>query len=509
MKTPPGDRRFSHPLWRESPLDDYVRQVYLINAEYLQQLPETLLGVDPQLKRQWRFLLRQWLDAMAPSNFLATNPELIAAAVASQGESLRRGLQNLLGDLEKGSISLSDDTAFVVGRNLATTPGAVVYENELMQLIEYAPAAVGASIARRPLLIVPPCINKFYILDLQPENSLVRYAVEQGQRVFLLSWRNVQAEQGTLTWDDYIEHGPLSAIRVVQAIGGVERINALGFCVGGTLLTTALAVARARGENPVVALTLLTTLLDFSDTGEIACFASEATVAAREAAIGQGGLLSGRELSRVFSALRANDLIWPYVVANYMKGQSPTAFDLLYWNSDVTNLPGPFLVWYLRNMYLNNSLRVPNKLTVCGEKVDLQRLDMPTFIYASREDHIVPWKTAYQARQILAGPSTFVLGASGHIAGVINPPTKQQRCYWRVEAESAPCGDADAWLGRAVEVRGSWWPAWALWLRAYDDGRTTAVAAVAAVAQLGNATYPPIEPAPGRYVLAKAVAAKV
>jgi len=489
----PGDKRFSHPAWGESPMFDYLRQAYLINAEYMKRMTEAAPVADGLAKDRMRFLTRQMVDAMAPSNFLVTNPEFIKKAIDTQGDSIKQGIQNLLADLDKGHISMTDDSAFEVGRNLAITPGAVVFENELMQLIQYSP--MTDKVAQRPLLMVPPCINKYYILDLQPENSVVRYVVDQGQTVFLISWRNVHADLGHLTWDDYIEKGALTAVKVVQEICKAEQINALGFCVGGTLLSSALCVARARGDNPVAALTLFTTLLDFSDPGEIGLFVDEAAVKAREETIGKGGLLRGSELATVFSALRANDLIWQYVVGNYLKGNKPPAFDLLYWNSDATNLPGPFLAWYLRNMYLENRLRVPGGLEMCGVKADLGSLDMPAFIYASREDHIVPWKASYLGRSLLGGETTFVLGASGHIAGVINPPAKNKRNYWLNDSTTA---DADAWFDAATEVKGSWWAVWTSWLRSHGGKE------VAARGRLGSKAYPPGEPAPGRYVKEKA-----
>ena len=488
-----GDKRFAHPAWSESPVYDYLRQAYLINAEYMKRVADEAPAADAQAKNRMRFLTRQMVDAMAPSNFLATNPEFVQKAIETQGASIQQGIQNLLADLEKGRISMTDDSAFEVGRNLAITPGAVVFENEVMQLIQYSP--LTDKVAERPLLLVPPCINKYYILDLQPENSLVRYTVEQGNTVFLVSWRNVQADLGHLTWHDYVEKGVLTAIRTVQAICKVKQISALGFCVGGTILGAALAVARVRGDNPVASLTLLTTLLDFSDTGEIGYFIDEKTVQAREAGIGKGGLLRGSELASVFSALRANDLIWQYVVGNYLKGNKPPAFDLLYWNADATNLPGPFLAWYLRNLYLENSLRVPGKLDVCGVKADLGRMDMPAFLYASRADHIVPWKTSYQTRSLLGGETTFVLGASGHIAGVINPAVKNKRNYWLNDSKTA---DADEWFEAATEVKGSWWPLWAKWLKSHGGKE------IPARGRLGSKDYPPGEPAPGRYVKEKA-----
>jgi len=493
VESEPGDKRFAGPAWSESPVYDYLRQAYLINAQYMKRMAEAAPVADGQAKDRMRFMTRQMVDAMAPSNFLATNPEFVKTAIETRGESIQKGIQNLLGDLEKGRISMTDDSAFEVGRNLAVTPGAVVFENELMQLLQYSPQT--EKVAARPFLMVPPCINKYYILDLQPENSVVRYAVEQGNTVFLISWKNVQADLGHLTWDDYIEKGALQAIKVVQNISKMDQINALGFCVGGTILGSALSVARIRGENPVASLTLLTTLLDFADSGEIGCLVDETAVQAREATIGKGGLLRGSELASVFSALRANDLIWQYVVGNYLKGNKPPPFDLLYWNSDATNLPGPFLAWYLRNMYLENNLRVPGKLEMCGVKADLGRVDMPTFVYASREDHIVPWKSAYQSRSLVGGDTTFVLGASGHIAGVINPASKNKRSHWLNDSSTA---NADEWLATATEVKGSWWPVWAKWLKSHDGGE------VPARAKLGSKAYPPGEPAPGRYVKEKA-----
>jgi polyhydroxyalkanoate synthase len=494
----PGDKRFDNPAWAESPVYDYLRQAYLLNAGYLKQLAEAAPVPDGLAKNRLRFATRQYVDAMAPSNFAATNPEFVKSALETQGESITRGIQNLIADLQKGRISMTDEGAFEVGRNLAVTPGAVVFENEVMQLIQYSP--LTDTVARRPFVMVPPCINKFYILDLQPENSYVRYAVEQGHTVFLVSWRNVRPEQGYLTWDDYLEKGPLAAFDVAREICGTEQVNALGFCVGGTIIGSALAVAKARGQDPVASLTLLTTLLDFSDTGEIGYFVDEAAVTAREQTIGKGGILPGRELASVFSSLRANDLIWQYVVGNYLKGKAPVPFDLLYWNSDATNLPGPFLAWYLRNLYLENNLRVPGKLEMGTPqkgrvKVDLGRVDMPTFILATREDHIVPWKTSYLGRGLLGGKSTFVLGASGHIAGVINPAAKNKRSHWINESDTA---NPDEWFATATEVKGSWWPRWAEWLKAHGDGE------IPARGRLGSAAHAPGEPAPGRYVKERA-----
>ncbi|MBI4987325.1 MAG: class I poly(R)-hydroxyalkanoic acid synthase [Rhodocyclales bacterium] len=487
------DKRFAAPEWSESPYFDYLRQAYLLNAAYIGKLVETVPMDDAAARSRLKFFTRQFVDAMAPSNFVATNPEFIRTALGTQGASITAGIQNLVADLGKGRISMTDDAAFEVGRNLAVTPGQVIFENELIQLIQYTPTT--KKVHERPLLIVPPCINKFYILDLQPENSFVRHAVAQGITVFLVSWRNPQADLGHLGWDDYVEKGALKALDVAREIGGADKLNALGFCVGGTILSAALSVAKARGEDRVASLTLLTSLLDFSDGGEVVNYVDAASVAAREAAIGKGGLLRGAELASAFSSLRANDLIWQYVVGNYLKGGKPSAFDLLYWNADSTNLPGPFAVWYLRHLYLENALREPGKLAMCGTSADLGRLDMPAYIYSSREDHIVPWKSAYLSRGILGGETTFMLGASGHIAGVINPPAKGKRSHWRNDAPAATAAD---WLAGATEHQGSWWPHWMEWLKRFAGEEREAPR------KPGNKRHKQIEAAPGRYVKEKA-----
>jgi len=483
------DRRFSSPEWAESPYFDYLRQSYLLNAQFMQQMADMVPIADGRAKSRMQFMTRQYLDAMAPSNFAATNPEFIKTALETKGESITNGIRNLIADLEKGRISMTDENAFAVGENLAISAGAVVYENPLIQLIQYSP--LTEKVGKTPLLIVPPCINKFYILDLQPANSFVRYMVEQGHTVFLTSWKNPGADEARLGWDEYLALGPIAALDVVRDITGVEKPNALGFCVGGTILTSALAVLKARGQDPVASLTLLTTLLDFSDSGEIGCLIDETAVATREAIIGKQGLLPGRELAQVFSSLRANDLIWQYVVGNYLKGRTPDAFDLLYWNADSTNLPGPFLAYYLRHMYLQNDLRVPGRLSMLDTKVDLTRVDVPTYFLSAREDHIVPWQTSYLGRKLIGGETTFVLAASGHIAGVINPASKNRRSYWVNEANVTT---ADEWVGGAAEQAGSWWPHYDQWLKKFS-GET-----LAARGRLGNKRYVPIEPAPGRYV---------
>ena len=496
------DKRFAAPEWGANPTSAFTAAMYLLHARTLQRLADSLQG-DEKARQRVRFAVQQWADAASPSNYLALNPEALKKAVETKGESLSQGMQLLMHDLRQGHMSQTDERVFEVGRNVATTVGAVVYENPFFQLIEYAP--LTPKVHEVPFLFVPPCINKYYILDLQPDNSLVRYLIEQGHRVFMVSWVNADDSLAQATWDDYVEQGVMRAIDVTRDITGRDKINALGFCVGGTLLGTALATLAARGEKPVESLTLLTAYLDFADTGVMDVFVDEAMVRMREMSIGAdspqgGGLMKGADLAATFSFLRANDLVWNYVVGNYLKGEMPPAFDLLYWNSDSTNLPGPMYCWYLRNTYLENKLSTPGAVTVCGEPLDLRRLDMPTFVYGSREDHIVPWQTAYASTQLVSGERQFVLGASGHIAGVINPPAKKKRSHWRANsalARSLPAS-SKAWLEAAEEVPGSWWPVWSEWLGEHAGGM------VAAPKQLGSKQYPPIEAAPGRYVLRKA-----
>ena len=489
---PVADRRFAGEAWNSNPVSHFCAASYMINAQALMGLAEAVEG-DEKTRARVRFAVEQWLAASAPSNFLALNAEAQKKALDTQGQSIAQGLQNLMHDMRQGHVSMTDESVFEVGKNVATTEGAVVFENEFFQLLEYKP--LTAKVHAKPFLLVPPCINKFYILDLQPDNSLIRYAVAQGHRTFVVSWRNPDESMQDKTWDDYIEHAAIQAIAVTQEITGAKDINALGFCVGGTILSTALAVLAARGEKPVASLTLLTSLLDFSDTGILDIFIDETAVKFREMQMGSGGLLKGQDLASTFSFLRPNDLVWNYVVGNYLKGETPPPFDLLYWNSDSTNLPGPFYAWYLRNTYFENSLVKRGKLTVCGEKIDLSKLDMPAYIYGSREDHIVPIGGAYASTQVLKGPRRFVMGASGHIAGVINPPAKKKRSHWI--GDKLPVSH-QAWLADATEHAGSWWPDWAAWLKRHAGPQ------IAAPKSYGSRKYKALESAPGRYVKAKA-----
>ncbi len=493
---PIADRRFTAPEWQSNPMHAFNAAAYLLNARFLMAMADAVQAA-PRAKQKIRFAVQQLVDAMSPANFLVTNPEAQQKVIETQGESLARGIMLMLSDMQKGRISQSDEKAFEVGRNVATTEGAVVFENELFQLIQYKP--LTKTVYERPLLLVPPCINKFYILDLQPENSLVRYAIEQGHTVFLVSWVNPDPSLAHASWDDYIGEGVIKAIETVQEISGQEQINALGFCVGGTLIATALAVLYGRGDKPVASLTLLTTLLDFSDTGAIEVYIDEAQVALREQLIGRGGIMPGRDFTSAFSSLRPNDLVWNYVKTNYLKGEEPPAFDLLYWNADATNLPGPMFCWYLRNMYLEDSLKVPGKLEVLGQPVDLSTINAPAFVYGSREDHIVPWGAAFESTALLnpkrRNRNRFVLGASGHIAGVINPPAKKKRSYWTNDKAAA---NAQEWMKGASEHPGSWWPEWSDFLAQHAGKR------VKPPRGYGNARYKAIEPAPGRYVKVKA-----
>lgn len=489
---PLQDKRFSSPAWQSNTLHSFNAAIYLLNVRFMGAMVDAVKA-SPKIKQKIRFAVQQLSDAMSPANFLATNPEVQQKMLETKGESLARGIINMLDDMQKGRISQTDESAFEVGRNVATSEGAVVFENELFQLIQYKP--LTKTVYERPLLIVPPCINKFYILDLQPSNSMVRYAVEQGNTVFMISWCNPDAALGHLAWDDYVVNGVLRAIEAVQDIAGRDQINALGFCVGGTLLSTALAILYARGERPAASLSLLTTLLDYSDPGIIEVYVDDAQVQKREREIGRGGIMPGRDFIAAFASLRPNDLVWNYIQTNYLKGEDPPPFDLLYWNADSTNLPGPMFCQYLRNLYLENLLKEPGGLTVAGEKIDLGLIDAPAFIYGSREDHIVPWTAAYESNNLLnrgrRSKNRFVLGASGHIAGVINPPFKKKRSYWTNTKLPAKAED---WLSDAAEHPGSWWTEWSAFLARHSGDET------AAPRKYGNAKYKPIEAAPGRYV---------
>ncbi|MEP7208549.1 MAG: class I poly(R)-hydroxyalkanoic acid synthase [Casimicrobiaceae bacterium] len=486
-----GDRRFAAPEWSALPYFALMKQHYLLTAEYLQALA-ALSPLPAPDKRRITFMTRQLVDAMAPTNFAATNPEVWKAALASEGQSLLRGYENLLADVQRGRISMTDEGAFELGRNLAVTPGDVIHRNDLIELIQYRPST--AKVHKRPLLIVPPCINKFYILDLQPQNSFVRWAVGEGHTVFMISWRNIPESLGHLTWDDYVGQGVLEALGVVRRITRSDAANVLGFCVGGAILACALGVLAARGERRVASASFLTTLLDYADPGEIGVYISHRVLEAREPSLLSGQRVHGSELATAFASLRANELVWNYVVNNYLKGTTPPAFDLLYWNGDSCNLPGPMYAYYLRNMYLDNQLCEPGALTMLDESIDLGSIDVPAYVYASRDDHIVPWKAAYRSVALLGGDVQFTLGASGHIAGVVNPPAAKRRHHW---INRRLADTPDAWLDAADQRPGSWWPHWGAWLKDHGGGLR------GAPRKPGNARHPSLEPAPGSYVRAK------
>ncbi|AHZ67457.1 Type I polyhydroxybutyrate synthase [Pseudomonas mandelii JR-1] len=486
------DRRFSSGNW-STPLFGSLAAFYLLNAGFLLKLLDKLPIKDKKPRQRLLYLVEQAIAAGAPSNFLASNPDALQRVVDTQGGSLFTGLLHLASDLQEGKMRQCDSGAFKVGVDLANTPGEVVFENELFQLIQYYPQSETQY--RRPVFIVPPSINKYYILDLRPDNSMVRHLLQQGHPVFLMSWRNFdQAHAGT-TWDDLIDTGIIKGLQVTREISGEQRPNCVGFCIGGTLLSSALAVLAARGDKDIGSVSLLTTFLDYLDTGPIDIFVDEQLVAYRERTIGgqEGpiGLFKGEDMGNTFSLLRPNDLWWNYNVDKYLKGQKPIPLDLLFWNNDSTNLPGPMYCWYLRHTYLQNDLK-SGELDCCGVKLNLRAIDAPAYILATHDDHIVPWRSAYASTQLLSGTKRFVLGASGHIAGVINPPAKEKRHYWTNNRVSK---DPDTWFMNAQEQPGSWWNDWFVWLADQAGERQPSVS------HIGNANFPALESAPGRYVM--------
>jgi polyhydroxyalkanoate synthase len=483
-----GDRRFQAEEWSQNPIFGYIKQSYLLSSKLLQEMAANA-NLSDQEQKKLEFYTQQYIDALSPTNFAMTNPEVLQQALETKGQSLVDGMKNLLGDVDKGRISMTDESAFVLGENIATSKGSVVFENEMFQLIQYNPTTEETF--ARPTLIVPPCINKFYILDLQESNSYVKYCVDQGQTTFLISWLNPTIEQGDISWDDYVEKGIIKASQVVKEITEADKVNGVAWCVGGTLLTTALAVLAARKDTTFASATFFTTLLDFTDPGDLCVFIDEQQVKKLEDKVTNQGYLSGRELATSFNMLRSNDLIWSYVVNNYLKGKTPPPFDILYWNSDSTNLPANMYTFYVNNMYLENNLTKKDALTICGEKIDLGKIKIPCYFLSTIEDHIAPWGGTFKGTELLKGKNEFVLGASGHVAGVINPASKNRRNYW-INGEQGK--SEDHWLETAERQEGSWWPHWANWLKARAGKK------VAAPAATGNDTYKEIEPAPGRFV---------
>lgn len=488
----PGDRRFSADDWGESPVHNYLKQSYLLSSRWLNGMV-TDSTLDKATKDKCDFYTRQFIDAMSPSNFALTNPEVLKETVDSNGKNLIQGLENLMQDMEKGRISMTDESAFELGKNIATTPGSVVFQNELIQLIHFKP--LTENVNERPVLIVPPCINKYYILDLSEHNSYVRYCLEQGNNVFIISWRNPDEDLGDKTWDDYLDQGTFPAIEVVKKITGGKKINGVSWCIGGTLLATTMAVLAAKRKKPFATATFFTTLLDFSDPGELGIFIDESQVNQHEHKLSEGGVMPGKQLATTFSMLRANDLIWNYVVNNYQKGKTPPPFDILYWNGDSTNMTSAMYTWYLRNMYLENNLAKPGGIELCGVPVDLGKINCPVYYLSTIDDHIAPWKTTFESTELLKGKIEFVLAASGHVAGVINPASKNKRNFW-IDGELGQ--GADHWLETARSVPGSWWSNWDQWLKA-QGGKE-----IPAPQETGNKDFPEIEPAPGAYVMARA-----
>jgi len=490
-----GDRRFKDAAWEESAVFDFIKQSYLLTARWMQQTVRSVEGLDEKTARKIDFYTRQFVDAMAPSNFVMTNPEVLRATLETRGENLMRGLEHVLDDLEKGkgqlAISMTNEEAFAVGRNVAVTPGKVVFQNELMQLIQYAPATEQAF--RRPLLIIPPWINKFYILDLRPTNSFIKWLVEQGHTVFVISWVNPGPALAEKGFDAYMTEGPLAALDAMEKATGEREANVVGYCIGGTLLATTLAWMAAKGDDRFKSALYLVTLTDFSEPGELSVFIDEEQLQVLERKMEEQGFLDGSAMATTFNTLRANDLIWSFVVNNYLLGKEPFPFDLLYWNSDSTRMPRAMHSFYLRNMYQRNLLVEPGGLTVRDVPIDLRAIKVPTFMLSTKEDHIAPWKATYAATQIYGGPVKFVLAASGHIAGVVNPPTANKYGYW---VGSKTPKHPEAWLKAADYAAGSWWPEYQKWVTRHGGGKVPARTP-------GDGKLTVVEDAPGRYVAVK------
>ncbi|MBI1774242.1 MAG: class I poly(R)-hydroxyalkanoic acid synthase [Proteobacteria bacterium] len=495
--TPPqGDRRFKDAAWQESFVFDFIKQSYLLSARWLQSTVQETEGMDAKTAKKVDFYTRQFVDAMAPSNFLVTNPEVLRTTIESGGENLVKGLDNVLKDLERGkgklAIKMTDMEAFKVGENIATTPGQVVYQNDLLQLIQYTPTT--EKVMKRPLLIIPPWINKFYILDLREKNSFIRWAVSQGITIFVVSWVNPDSKLADKSFEDYMLEGPLAALDAIEAATGEREVNVIGYCLGGTLLASTLSYMVSKKDTRFKSATYFTTMVDFAEAGELSVFIDEEQLTALEEKMSKTGYLEGSSMATTFNMLRANDLIWSFVVNNYLLGKDPFPFDLLYWNSDSTRMPAAMHSFYLRKMYQENQLVVPGGITLSGVPIDLGKVKTPTMIISTREDHIAPWKSTYAGTQIYKGPVKFVLSGSGHIAGVVNPPVPEKYGYWTND-KNPPT--PDAWLEGATQHPGSWWPEWAKWLSEHSGGTVKARAP-------GDGKLKAIEPAPGSYVRVKA-----
>jgi polyhydroxyalkanoate synthase len=491
----PIDRRFGGEAWSKHAPFDVLRRAYEAYARAALRVIEETDGVDPEDRRKVRFYTAQFLDLIAPANYPLLNPEFYESVAESKGRNLLQGLRNLWHDIDfdhgRVNVSMSDLGAFEVGRNLAVTPGEVVYQNDLMQLIQYSPAT--DQVARRPLLVIPPWFNKYYVMDMQEHNSLMRYAVSQGHTVFLISWRNPDEHMPDKTFDQYMTEGPLEALEVIEAITGEKEVNALGYCLGGILLAITIAWLEAKGRRPIVSGTYLTTLLDYGDVGDVKVFVNEHVIDRLEKMGRKKGYLPGDNVAWGFRLLRAPDLLYSFIINHYLLGRPRVPFDLLYWNEDATNMPLSCHLFFMRNMYIGNRLRQPGGVTIAGEPIDLGKVESPAYILSTKDDHIAPWQTTYEATQLFSGPTRFVLGNSGHIAGVINPPIKEKYGF-RYGEDTPP--DADEWFEEATQRPGSWWPDWARWLGGFDGGQVPA-------REPGSPDYPPIEPAPGSYVKQK------
>ena len=495
IEPPAGDRRFRDKAWTDNTLFDFIKQSYLLTARWLQGTVKQVDGIDERTARKVDFYTRQFVDAIAPSNFLMTNPEVLRATIESRGENLINGLKNLLDDLERGkgrlAIKMTEMAAFRIGENIAVTPGKVVYQNDLLQLIQYEPTT--ATVKRRPLLIIPPWINKFYILDLRPANSFIRWAVGEGHTVFVISWVNPDERLAAKTFADYMREGLLAALGAIEEATGEREANVIGYCLGGTLLASTLAYMAVKQDTRIKSATYFVAMVDFAEAGELSVFIDEEQLAALEERMNAKGYLEGRAMATTFNMLRANDLIWSFVVNNYLLGKSPFPFDLLYWNADSTRMPAAMHSFYLRNMYQENLLVKPGGISLDGVPIELRKIKTPSFLLSTREDHIAPWRSTYAATQLYRGPVRFVLSASGHIAGVVNPPGGK---YGHWENDGNP-PTPEEWLATATAYPDSWWPTWEGWISQYAGGEVPA-------RQPGDGRLKPLEDAPGSYVKVRA-----
>jgi len=495
-----SDKRFRHEDWEEHFLFDYVKQSYLITARWLHGAVASVEGLDEQTRKKVDFFTRQYIDALAPSNFALTNPEVFRETIASGGQNLVKGLNNLLDDIERGNgqlkISMTDSKAFDLGVNIATTPGQVVFQNDLMQLIQYEPAT--KKVAKRPLLIMPPWINKYYILDLREKNSLVKWCVQQGLSVFVISWVNPDERHAGKDFEDYMLEGPLAALEAIEKATGEKSVNVLGYCLGGTLLAATLGYLAAGKDTRIASASFMASLIDFAGAGELEVFIDEDQVASLERKMSERGYLEGAHMANTFNMLRSNDLIWSFVINNYLMGRDPFPFDLLHWNQDSTRMPAKMHSFYLRNMYMGNKLRQPGGITLAGVPIDVSKVTLPSYFVSAIEDHIAPWRTTYAGTQLLGGKSRFVLSGSGHIAGMINPPAANKYGYWT--NEKLPRG-AEAWFEGVKQHEGSWWTDWLGWLEPYLGGQ---VAAREVGKASGKGRLRALEPAPGTYARQRA-----